>query len=73
MDHQETYEKRLVFDGFEGTCSKTTVFIVLNGYPVVLPPNVTILSLLVKKVMRQVLCFTLLFDMGSFGDFWTEK
>ena len=30
-------------------------------------------SLLVRKVMRKVLRFTLLFDMVTFGHFWSEK
>ena len=35
--------------------------------------HVPILSLLDQKVMQKVLRFTLLFDMGSFGHFWTKK
>ena len=35
--------------------------------------HVAVLSLLVRKVMQKRQCFTLLFDMVPFGDFWSEK
>ena len=69
--HFGNVQKPLSFDRFERgrVWSETVNFAYTYAFSAKWP----LLSLLVQKVMQKRQCFTLLFDMVPFGDFWSEK